>query len=95
MPDVRMAFIGDTYVQRPDPDAVFQPNLHHFQQADVLFANLETVVADEQYLRESILYPSRKTVKEFKPGLMETVVKENALSEEEVDALIAYIETLD
>jgi hypothetical protein len=43
---------------------------------------------------ESILHPSRKTVKEFQPGLMETVVKENSLSDEEVDALIAYIQSL-
>ena len=53
-----------------------------------------TVVADEAYLRESILHPSTKTVKGFKPGLMETAIKENSFTDEEVQALIAYIKTL-
>lgn len=59
MSTVKLAFIGDTYVQRPDPNAVFAPNLHHFRQADVLFCNLETVVADEQYL------PPHDTMRRF------------------------------
>jgi poly-gamma-glutamate synthesis protein (capsule biosynthesis protein) len=50
MAEVKVSFIGDTYVQRSNPDEVFAPNMHHFQAADVLFANLETVVADEKYL---------------------------------------------
>ena len=50
MPEVKVSFIGDTYVQRDDPDAVFAPNKHHFDEADVLFCNLETVVADAKYL---------------------------------------------
>jgi poly-gamma-glutamate capsule biosynthesis protein CapA/YwtB (metallophosphatase superfamily) len=54
-----MAFIGDTYVQRPDPDAIFGPNMHHFREADILFCNLETVVADEQYL------PAHDTMRRF------------------------------
>ena len=59
MPDVRMSFIGDTYVQRPNPDEIFEPNRHHFREADVLFCNLETVVADEQYL------PPHDTMRRF------------------------------
>ena len=54
-----MAFIGDTYIQRPDPDAIFSPNLHHFREADILFCNLETVIADEQYL------PKHDTMRRF------------------------------
>lgn len=52
------------------------------------------VVADEAYLRDSILQPSLKTVDGFKPGLMETVIKQDSLSDEEVTALIAYIKSL-
>ena len=52
------------------------------------------VVADDEYLRESMLQPSAKTVKGFQPGLMETVIKPNSLSEAQVDALIAYIKEL-
>jgi poly-gamma-glutamate capsule biosynthesis protein CapA/YwtB (metallophosphatase superfamily) len=50
MPDLRMVLIGDTYVQRPDPDAVFAPNLPFFDKPDIFFCNLETVVADAKYL---------------------------------------------
>lgn len=55
----------------------------------------ETVVADVPYLRESILEPSAKTVKDYPEGLMETVIKPNSLTEEEVLALIAYIQSLE
>jgi cytochrome c oxidase subunit II len=53
-----------------------------------------TVVANQTYLRQSMLDPSAKTVKGFKEGLMETVIKSSSLSEPEVRALIAYIKTL-
>lgn len=52
------------------------------------------VLADEAYLRESMLQPSLKTVEGFKPGLMETVIKQDSLSDREVSALIAYIKSL-
>lgn len=52
------------------------------------------VQVDEAYLRESMLQPSLKTVEGFQPGLMETVIKQNSLSEKEVSALIAYIKSL-
>lgn len=47
------------------------------------------VTADEAYLRESILNPSAKVVQGFAP-----VMPQFRLSQEEVDALIAYIKTL-
>lgn len=48
--DVRMVLIGDTFVQRPDPDSAFAPVLHLFKAADIVFCNLETVIADAKYL---------------------------------------------
>ncbi|MBW3588791.1 MAG: cytochrome c [Actinobacteria bacterium] len=54
----------------------------------------ETVVADVAYLRESMLKPSAKTVAGYPEGLMETVIKPNSLTPEEVLALIAYIQSL-
>jgi len=48
--DVRMALIGDAYVQRPDPDSAFAPARPYFEKADIVFCNLETVVADAKYL---------------------------------------------
>ena len=50
MSDVRIAFIGDTYIQRPDPEGAFAPNMGVFDHPDIFFCNLETVVADAQYL---------------------------------------------
>lgn len=48
--DVKMALIGDTFVQRLDPDSAFAPALSLFKAADIVFCNLETVVADAKYL---------------------------------------------
>jgi cytochrome c oxidase subunit 2 len=62
--------------------------------SEVELADGSTVEADEEYLKESILQPSAKTVAGFQPGLMETVIKPNSLSEDEVDALVAYIKEL-
>jgi cytochrome c oxidase subunit II len=50
-----------------------------------------TVTADENYIRESILDPNAKIVRGFQPVMPSY---EGRLSEEEVAALIAYIETL-
>lgn len=50
MADISMVFVGDTYVQRPDPDSAFKLNMEYFHGADILFCNLETVVADEQHV---------------------------------------------
>ena len=50
--------------------------------------------ADESYLRESMLDPTAKTVKGYPKGLMETVIKPGSLTQEEVEALVAYIKSL-
>ena len=48
--DVNMVLVGDTFVGRPDPDAVFKPVKHLIQGADIAFCNLETVVADSSHI---------------------------------------------
>jgi cytochrome c oxidase subunit II len=53
-----------------------------------------TVTANDAYLRESIEHPSAKTVKGFKAGQMETVIKENAITPDQVKALIAYLKSV-
>jgi cytochrome c oxidase subunit 2 len=53
-----------------------------------------TVTADDAYLRESILQPRAKTVEGYPEDLMETVIKPNSFTDEDLDALIAYIKTL-
>ena len=53
-----------------------------------------TVTANDAYLTESILHPSAKTVKGFKAGQMETVIKENSIPPDQVTALVAYIKSV-
>ncbi len=53
-----------------------------------------TAVADEEYLEESMLEPSAKTVKGFGHGVMESVIKRQSLTDREVADLIAYIKSL-
>jgi cytochrome c oxidase subunit 2 len=62
--------------------------------SQVELSNGETVIADEDYLRRSMLEPSSQTVKGFQEGLMETVIKPHSLTDAEVRALIAYIRSL-
>jgi cytochrome c oxidase subunit 2 len=50
-----------------------------------------TAVADEAYLRESILQPKAKIVAGFQPVMPEL---QGELTDEEVAALVAYIKTL-
>jgi cytochrome c oxidase subunit II len=50
-----------------------------------------TVIADENYIRESILSPSAKIVSGFKP-IMPTF--QGLVSEEQLTALVAYIKSL-
>lgn len=62
--------------------------------SDVELEDGRTVLADEAYLEESMLQPSAQTVKGYREGLMESVIKPDSLTDEEVEALIAYIESL-
>ena len=50
MSDVSIVMVGDTFVGRPDPDAAFDTARQLLADADVAFCNLETVVADPEYL---------------------------------------------
>jgi poly-gamma-glutamate synthesis protein (capsule biosynthesis protein) len=48
--DIEVVFVGDSYVQRPDPDSAFAYVGDYLRAADIAFCNLETVIADPQYL---------------------------------------------
>jgi len=50
MSEVKIVLIGDTYISRPDPDSAFNPVIELFQDADIRFCNLETIVADAKYI---------------------------------------------
>ena len=67
------------------------PNLHGVFGKPVRLEDGRTVTADENYLRECILDPGAKRVKGFQP-IMPTF--QGLVSEEQVNALVAYIKSI-
>jgi cytochrome c oxidase subunit II len=67
------------------------PNLIGIFDKPVQLEDGRTVIADENYIRESILSPSAKIVSGFKP-IMPTF--QGLVSEEQLTALVAYIKSL-
>ncbi|HEY2773983.1 MAG TPA: cytochrome c oxidase subunit II [Candidatus Binatia bacterium] len=74
----------------PQPGGV-GPVLTHVPGSEVELSTGEKVIADDAYLRESILTPMAKVVKGYPPA-MPTFAGQ--LSEEQVMSLIAYIKSL-
>jgi len=67
------------------------PNLVGVFGKPVMLEDGRTVVADENYIRESILSPSAKVVKGFKPIMP---VFQGLVSEEQLTELVAYVKSL-
>jgi cytochrome c oxidase subunit 2 len=67
------------------------PDLLGLFAKTVLLEDGRTVTADENYLRESILTPGAKVVSGFKP-IMPTF--QGMVSDEQLNALVAYIKSL-
>ena len=67
------------------------PNLVGVFGKPVLLEDGRTVIADENYVRESILEPAAKIVKGFKP-VMPTF--QGQLSDEQLNALVEYVKSL-
>ena len=67
------------------------PTMAGLYGSQVKLADGHTVTADEEYLREAILYPSAKITAGYQP-LMPTYAGQ--LSEEQVFDLIEYIKSL-
>jgi cytochrome c oxidase subunit 2 len=67
------------------------PNLVGIYGKPVLLEDGRTVVADENYIRESILQPAAKIVSGFKP-IMPTF--QGQISDEQLNALVAYVKSL-
>jgi cytochrome c oxidase subunit 2 len=67
------------------------PNLQGVFGKPVLLEGGRTVLADENYVRESILDPGAKIVNGFKP-VMPTF--QGLVSEEQLNALVAYVKSL-
>jgi len=67
------------------------PNLVGIYNKPVLLEDGRTVIADENYIRESIVNPTAKIVSGFKP-IMPTF--QGLVSEEQLNALVAYVKSL-
>jgi cytochrome c oxidase subunit 2 len=67
------------------------PSLRGLYGGEVQLEGGVTVVADEEYLRESILSPGAKLVEGYREIMPEF---QGLLTEDQVDALIAYLRTL-
>jgi cytochrome c oxidase subunit 2 len=67
------------------------PNLVGVYNKPVLLEDGRTVVADDNYVRESILNPTAKIVSGFKP-VMPTF--QGIVSDEQLNALVAYVKSL-
>jgi len=67
------------------------PSLNGMYGAKVLLADGTTVIADDAYIRESLLQPNAKIVAAYQP-LMPTF--QGQLTEEQILALTAYIKSL-
>jgi cytochrome c oxidase subunit II len=68
------------------------PNLRGLYNKPVQLANGQTVIANDAYIRESILEPNAKIVAGFEPNIMPNF--KGQVSEEGVIQLIAYIKSL-
>ncbi len=67
------------------------PNLQGIYNKPVLLEDGRTVIADENYVRESIVNPTAKIVNGFKP-VMPTF--QGIVSDEQLNALVAYVKSL-
>jgi cytochrome c oxidase subunit II len=67
------------------------PNLEGLFGKPVQLEDGQTVSADENYIRESILTPNAKVVKGFKPIMP---VFQGLVSEEQLNALVAYVKSM-
>jgi cytochrome c oxidase subunit 2 len=67
------------------------PSLNGLYGAQVLLADGSTVIADEAYIRESILQPNAKIVARYPPSMP---AFQGQLTEEQILALTAYIKSL-
>lgn len=72
-------------------DSAVAPSHYGLYGSTVRLDDGTTVVADEAYLRESILYADRKIVAGYRKSMTNYA---RIMSEREADAIVAYIKTL-
>jgi len=74
-----------------DGTSLVGPSLQRLWMSERKIQGDETVSADENYIRESILSPNEKIASGYNPGMPSYA---GALSEQQIDAIIEYIKTL-
>ena len=67
------------------------PSLNGVYDGQVLLADGSTITADDAYVRESILQPNAKIVAGYQPVMPSF---QGQLTEEQIQALIAYVKSL-
>jgi len=67
------------------------PNLAGIYNKPVQLEDGRSVIADENYIRESIMEPNAKVVKGFRP-IMPTL--QGQISDEQLNELVAYVKSL-
>ncbi|GHC58702.1 urate hydroxylase PuuD [Roseibacillus persicicus] len=72
-------------------DGTIAPSLHGIMGKERVFEDGSSLVADENYLRESILHSTAKVVKGYAPAMPPYAT---VLSDEQVDQLLAYLKSL-
>ncbi|RAP31999.1 cytochrome c oxidase subunit II [Candidatus Marinamargulisbacteria bacterium SCGC AG-414-C22] len=73
-----------------DGSVVIGPSWLGLYGSERHFTNAESLIADENYIRESILYPSKKVVE----GYRDVMNSYAGMKEEDLIALIEYMKTL-
>jgi cytochrome c2 len=62
--------------------------------SQVALADGTTATADAAYLERSIADPDAEVVKGFQPGIMTAVIKKGSVSDPDIAALVAYIQSV-
>lgn len=70
------------------------PSLKGVFGSTVMVSDGRSIVANEAYLKESILNPDAKIVESYRSGVMTNIITPGFVSAEEADALVAYLKTL-
>ena len=100
MSDLQMVLVGDTYVQRPDPESAFAPVLPFTKVADIAFCNLETVIADKSYISPHDRDPRPRTDEAILPyylqaGFNVMNLANNPSTYHGIDAFLRSLDLLD
>jgi cytochrome c oxidase subunit 2 len=85
--------LGCASCHKPDGKGL-GPNLNGVFGSTVTLTDGRTVVADENYLRESIMNPQAKVVKGYPNPTLMPLTFASTLSEEQLLQVIAYLKTL-